>query len=75
MKGSFEFQKKLYELIQKEPELKIHPPPWNPLVFREVIWILNDFLSSPLSKPRQPEQISDFIDRYTFLQNSLKGNP
>ena len=70
MKNPIKLQEKLVHLLRGTPALKVFPNyerPWNDMEFREVAWIVQDFIN------QNPEvggydSLRDWLDEYYFLR-------
>lgn len=66
MKSLDDLQKRLIKSLENESKLRLPDPPWNPLLFEEVMWIVEAYISDPKSEAKNSEQLSELVDRYKF---------
>ena len=74
MKSPDKLQKKLLQLLKGTPALHVMPNPelpWNDLDFKEVAWIVKDFVNQN-PEVIEGDELQEWLEEYTFFTADRK---
>jgi hypothetical protein len=74
MKSPARLQKKLLQLLKGTPALHVMPNPelpWNDLDFKEVAWIVKDFVNQN-PEVIEGDELQEWLEEYTFFTADRK---
>ena len=75
MKSPQKLQEKLVRLLNQTPALKVlpsHDRPWDDREFREVAWIVQDFVNQNHSVIESDDPLREWLDEYRFFRADSK---
>ena len=65
-------QRELYLLLQKTPNLEVplKEPSWNNQEFREIIWVVKNFVNQSDDVIQDSNPLVNWLDKYQFFLNA-----
>lgn len=68
MRNLYDLQKQLHKALRKHPSLHLSSEyPWNPELFDDVLWIIEDYINGAYGD-HDTEELADWLDRYKFFR-------